>query len=395
VAGGWAVGGGAASVGTAAVLIAGRPAAHPHCGQEDPQIIFHRATWRYVPSETPATGVSSCPAGGKERRRRGTVASGTTYATRRRAAFAVRKPAPSSPAGATPAGARRRPCPPRRRPALSTLATRRGWVLPGVKARRAAADTRWRPWKTSWGAATPRQAHPPPPWRALLFRAARSRHCPMQSRPPLQPLARRPLRTPPPFPPCNVPGSGLKRSDRHRGAISGTEFESSSYTSAPEPRQTVRALRRACGAGQGASVGILASAVRIKHGHRRRSVPRRRLFRRRSDGGERRRTDANMRRRRRLNLRVVVLLVGRRGREERNHHSLLGGLVRGGREPEAARQTPGRARRIAEHLMSPAVVGPRGTSAPAGSCGCVGGKWMHLVWAWWPGGRGAGRGGCQ
>jgi len=41
VAEGWAVGGGAASVGTTAVLVAGRPAKHPHCGQENPQSTFH------------------------------------------------------------------------------------------------------------------------------------------------------------------------------------------------------------------------------------------------------------------------------------------------------------------------------------------------------------------
>jgi len=45
--------------------------------------------------------------------------------------------------------------------------------------------------------------------------------------------------------------------------------------------------------------------------------------------------------------------------------------------------------------MSPAGVGLRGRIAPAASSGCVGGKWMHLVGAWWPGGRGAGRRGCQ
>jgi len=157
----------------------------------------------------------------------------------------------------------------------------------------------------------------------------------------------------------------------------------------------VRALRRACGAGRGASVGCLPPACCRKHRRRRRSVPRRRLFWRRSDGGGRRRTDASIWRRRRRNLHVVDLLVGRRGGEERSHHRRLGGLDSGCREPEVAGQAPGQARRNAEHLLSPAGVGLGSRSAPAGNAGCVSGKWMHFVEVRWPRGRGAGRGGCK
>ena len=159
----------------------------------------------------------------------------------------------------------------------------------------------------SWG------PHSPPPWRALPCRAARFRHCPRQSRPQPPPLPRRLLRPPGPSPSCNVAGSALKISDRHRRAQSGTEFGRSSSPSAPEPRPTLRTLRRACGAGQGVSVGCLAPACRRKPGRRRRCVPRSRLFRRRYDGGGRRRTDACVRRQRRRHLRVVDLPVGRQG----------------------------------------------------------------------------------
>ena len=82
---GWAVGGGAASVGTPAVLVAGRPVKHPHCGQEDPQNIFHTSNMAIRAVRNTGDGRILLPRGkeGTSKTRDGSVRSNIRHAASR------------------------------------------------------------------------------------------------------------------------------------------------------------------------------------------------------------------------------------------------------------------------------------------------------------------------
>ena len=82
---GWAVGGGAASVGTAAVIVAGRPAKQPHCGQEDPQNIFHTSNMAIRAVRNTDDGRILLPRGkeGTSKTRVGSVRSNIRHAASR------------------------------------------------------------------------------------------------------------------------------------------------------------------------------------------------------------------------------------------------------------------------------------------------------------------------